>query len=409
MTKDYECCATCHAVVLDGGFFCTQCGASLTGDPRIGTRLLGRYRLVEKLGEGGMGAVYRAEQRVRGLVRTVAVKILHPELGASPSLRARFLRECEVVVSLTHPSTIRFFDFAELEDGALAIVMEHVDGETLAARLTRGPLPVEEALAVAAESAGSLEEAHARGIIHRDLKPENVMLYRAPGSRLGVKVLDFGVAKRSVPGERPLTARGELLGTPSHMSPEQIIGDPLDARSDVYALGLLVFEMLTGRSPFEPAGSLAEWIERHLHEPPRSIDRYPVAGVLPRAAREALMSALAKFPDERPPTARALIEALRRRPTTEAPHGASLRDTEPDDLRPSLMDDAPLVVPRSSRPLAVFALAAAVLLGFFAASGAFVLAGEAAMTAAPPAKSAPARAPAELAATSCAEDAATGC
>ncbi|MCB9595655.1 MAG: serine/threonine protein kinase [Sandaracinaceae bacterium] len=395
MTNEtHEGCGSCGAAANPASLFCVRCGAALHDDPRLGTFALGRYLLLEQLGAGGMGSVYRAEQHVGRFTRSVAVKILHPELSASPSVRARFEQECEVVVALTHPSTIRFFDFGELEDGALAIVMEHVPGETLAKRLERGPLPVEEALRVTAAIVGSLEEAHAAGVVHRDLKPENVMLYPRPGESVGVKVLDFGVAKRRAgPGEPVLTVRGQLLGTPAYMSPEQTVGGDLDARSDVYSLGLLVYEMLTGESPYEPAFSLADWVECHLHERPRSIDAYPaIVEALPAGARAALMSALAKRPEERPSSASGLLRALVGAPRIVVRSGDEGADdqrvTEPDGPRSfgpaSFADeDERLVVPVARHPLAILALAAAMLIGFFVASSSLVSLGEEAMATRP--------------------------
>ena len=375
-------CDACGQVSPPGSRFCVSCGARRHDDApldgRSGALVLGRFRLVEEIGAGAMGTVYRAEQRVGRFVRSVAVKILHPEHSATPTLRARFYRECELVVELSHANTIRFIDFGELEDGALAIVMELIEGETLQARIERGPLPKDEALHVAREIALSLEEAHAHGIVHRDLKPENVLLYERPGQRIGVKVLDFGIAKRRSGDleDRALTGQGEILGTPTTMSPEQFLGGEIDARSDLYALGVIVYEMLTGELPFAPASCLAEWASRHLDEAPVPIDVHAIGASLSPECRDALMRSLAKHPEDRPAHVMELVDGLygralppARRVSGEAAFGDE-RPTVPD-LRVLRMSDPPQI-PRARQPWLFAAFAAAILLGFAVASAAFV-------------------------------------
>ena len=218
-----------------------------------GTRL-GPYEIVGPLGAGGMGEVYRA--RDTRLDRSVAVKILPEHLATDPSLRARFEREARAVSLLSHPHICMLYDIGE-QDGVHFLVMEHLEGETLATRLERGPLPIGEAVAVATQIAGALAQAHRQGVVHRDLKPGNVMLTKA-----GAKLLDFGLAKQGpeaappissavMTKASPLTVQGTIIGTWQYMSPEQLEGSEADTRSDIFAFGALMYEMVTGRRAFE--------------------------------------------------------------------------------------------------------------------------------------------------------------
>ena len=273
------------------------------GDPLIGKILLGRYRVVRVLGEGGMGKVYLAEQKMGTATRKVAIKTLHQELIADPQLVARFHRECETVIELHHPNTVQFYDFGELEDKTLFIVMEFIEGEDLAHRLQRGPVDPQMADKLLIQICGSLHEAHQRGIVHRDLKPENVLLTSRGGQSDFVKVLDFGIAKRSEAeddSKAKLTKQGMVLGTPPYMSPEQFSGQTLDLRSDVYSLGIMTFEMITGHLPFE-AKTPWEWATKHLTQAPTPIDAFPAGAALPPNKKNAIMRALQKSRDDRHP------------------------------------------------------------------------------------------------------------
>jgi eukaryotic-like serine/threonine-protein kinase len=217
-----------------------------------GTKL-GPYEILSPIGAGGMGEVYKG--RDTRLERVVAIKVLPPHLAADPEFRERFDREAKSISSLNHPNICTLYDVGR-DQGHEFLVLEYLEGETLGARIAKGPLPLGEALKIAIEISSALDRAHRQGIVHRDLKPGNVMLTKA-----GSKLLDFGLAKSGgslagVPaselptGVAPLTVQGTILGTFQYMSPEQIEGQEADARSDIFALGSVLFEMLTGKKAF---------------------------------------------------------------------------------------------------------------------------------------------------------------
>jgi Tol biopolymer transport system component len=274
---------------------------------------LGPYEIVEPLGAGGMGEVYLS--RDTRLERTVAIKVLPAHLSADPEHRQRLEREARAISSLNHPHICQLFDVGE-SDGAIFLVMEHLQGETLAARLTRGALPIEEALLRACEILDALDRAHRQGIVHRDLKPGNVMLTAS-----GAKLLDFGLAKLAPASARvegaltalptqnlALTGAGTIVGTFQYMAPEQLEGKEADARSDIFAFGTVLYEMLTGRKAFE-GKSQATLIAAILeHDVPRLAAAAPMA---PPALEHVVGRCLAKSPDDRFQTARDLLLELR--------------------------------------------------------------------------------------------------
>ncbi len=206
------------------------------------------------------------------------------------------------IAELEHPNTIQVYDFGKTPDGILYIVMEFLSGKSVADVLVaEGPMSAERAGRILQQVCGSLAEAHGRGIVHRDLKPDNVVLLERAGQKDFVKVLDFGIAKRSSEedrNEQKLTQQGMVLGTPPYMSPEQFTGRPIDARSDIYSLGVMAFEMLTGKLPFV-ATTAWEWASQHMTQPPIPIESLPEGGAVPAGARAALKRALAKTPEER--------------------------------------------------------------------------------------------------------------
>jgi serine/threonine protein kinase len=226
-------------------------------DPLIGTIIGDRYRVEAELGSGGMGTVYRAEHVM--MEKRVALKVLHPSLAVVGSVMDRFQREAVALSRIEHPNVVAATDFGKLKNGSYYLALEYVDGRNLAETLqTEGLFDVRRALHIAYQIAEALHAAHARGIVHRDLKPHNVMLTGQPGAET-VKVLDFGLAKlRSKNIEGSTANIGAVFGTPHYMAPEQVASTNVDARADLYSLGIMMFEMLTGRRPFDadsPRGS----------------------------------------------------------------------------------------------------------------------------------------------------------
>jgi len=288
-------------------------GEAQSQDPLVGQVVGGKFTIVRQLGEGGMGCVYLAEQKLGGTARKVALKTLHKHLSHDPSIKARFNREVETVAALEHPNTIQVYDFGEMPDGTLYLVMEFVQGRSVADILEKdGAMQPSRVENILKQVCGSLEEAHNHGIVHRDLKPDNVVLCEKAGVKDWVEVLDFGIAKRSTehdPNEAKLTQQGMVLGTPPYMSPEQFTGQPVDVRSDIYALGVMAYEMLTGKFPFE-ANTAWEWASKHMTEPPRPIETQPLGANVPERMRNAIVRALAKNKDERFPSVREFFEAF---------------------------------------------------------------------------------------------------
>jgi eukaryotic-like serine/threonine-protein kinase len=312
-------CAACHTANVEGARFCAKCGALLPThsaeekDSLIGQIVGGRYRVTQLLGEGGMGRVYVAEQQMGTNVRKVAVKTLQAQYAQDPQVLARFHRECGTVSELEHPNTIHFFDFGQTPDGQLYIAMEFVQGQSLSTALQQGPMRPERVLKIMAQVCGSLEEAHGRGVVHRDLKPDNIILTTRAGQADFVKVLDFGIAKRSEAKdkaqEQKLTQQGMVLGTPPYMSPEQFSGKELDARSDIYSLGVMAYEMLTGRLPFE-ADTAWQWATAHMTAAPLPFESIPAAAGVPPSMRQAILRSLAKDRADRQPDVRRFYEDL---------------------------------------------------------------------------------------------------
>jgi eukaryotic-like serine/threonine-protein kinase len=288
----------------------TQSGSESSDS--IGRTLGGHYRLELLLGQGGMGSVYRGVQL--SVNRPVAIKLIS---GSSPNqdeMIRRFRREAEATARLSHPNTVRLFDFGVTESQELYMVMELLEGSDLAGHLQQtGPLAVQEALGIASQVLQALSEAHELGIVHRDLKPGNVFLSRLRGGGNFVKVMDFGIAGIEQAREtQKLTTPGAVMGTPSYMSPEQAQGKPVDARSDLYSLGVMLFEMLTGHSPYD-ADTVVSLLFAHVTQPHKLLAQ--VGARLPEhaAVQPLLDHLLAKTPDARPPSAAAVlaqIEAL---------------------------------------------------------------------------------------------------
>jgi serine/threonine-protein kinase len=267
-------------------------------DPLIGQTPLGQYRIVQKIGEGGFGAVYVAEQVEVG--RKAVIKVMRPRLGASDIFIKRFRREATVLAALDHHHLVRLYNFGELENGQLFLAMEYGGDRTLADEIRlNGRLTPERALLITEQVCEALQEAHSRGVVHRDLKPANILLSRKDG-RDWVKVVDVGIAKILEggidDGQSRLTDSDIIAGTPAYLSPEQANGKPLDGRSDLYAMGCVLYEMLSGRLPFEAQTPL-EFIKAHGLLPPISLGS---RGIVTSPAIQALVRrALEKEPAKR--------------------------------------------------------------------------------------------------------------
>ena len=281
-----------------------------------------KYAVERRIGEGGMGRVYRARQLV--LDKPVVLKVLHQELLSDARTVARFQREARAASRLNHPNSINILDFGVAEDGELFIAMEYVDGHDLHHLLSNEwPLPEPRIIRIVAQVLSALADAHAAGVIHRDLKPENVMVEpRRGGESDVVKVLDFGIAKIVDTAEAgpALTRAGFVCGTPEYMSPEQAKGAPLDARSDLYSVGVLLFQLVTRRLPFE-ADTAVGFATKHLTEPPPPPSRVRPGGCSPELER-LILCALSKDPAARPQTAEEFLERLQALPAGESSHAA---------------------------------------------------------------------------------------
>ncbi len=281
----------------DSGSLPTQPATEAGADPFVGKLVGERYRLLHKVGVGGMGAVYRAEHTL--MKKTVALKLLHGELGQVEDMVRRFEREAQSASRLSHPNIITVTDFGRAESGELYLVMEFVPGRSLDDAIEEARnLPLPRALGIARQMLAALAHAHAEGVVHRDLKPANVMLTRSPDgqSEDTVKILDFGVAKLTQelpPGDRPLTQASVVFGTPSYMSPEQATGQDTDHRADLYACGVMLYEMLTGRKPFM-ASDLVKVLAMQVTRAPPAFASVAPELHLPAALEAVVMRALEK-------------------------------------------------------------------------------------------------------------------
>ena len=304
-------CSRCGSTYGADALFCARDGTKLApedtdlnpdADPYIGTVIGGDIEIRSVAGVGAMGRVYRAHQR--GIDRDVAVKILHREMSGNTQLVQRFHREAKIASKLQHPHVVEVYLAGQLPDRALYIVMEYLDGLSLAASMiaSGGAFTPARALSIALQICDAVGEGHGRGIVHRDLKPENVMLVRRAEMVDWVKVLDFGIAKVAVGEQSMQTAAGLVFGTARYISPEGAQGANVGPSGDVYSLATMIFQMLAGRTPFdaEPVGLLI----KHIHEAPPPITSFPRAAELHPALVKVIMDNLAKEPARRAQNAR---------------------------------------------------------------------------------------------------------
>lgn len=323
-------CPNCKILNADAARFCNSCGTTLSRspaaayaetaamtsdvtaqapasnkDPLIGSSIDGRYRLDSLIGRGGMGAVYCATRLLIG--DEVAVKILHTEQGSDPHAAERFRREARAAARLKHPNAVSIYDFGVSSDGLQFLVMELVEGKSLReVTRTRGPLDSALVAEIASQICAALDEAHRQHIVHRDIKPDNIILNVTPAG-LRVKVLDFGIAKLRDDTVSHLTQTGSVMGTPHYMSPEQCLGEELDSRADIYSVGIVVYELLCGRVPFNSPISTAVVVQ-HVNQPPPSL--LGINPNIPAAIEAVVFHALEKSRHARPATAGALAQEL---------------------------------------------------------------------------------------------------
>jgi serine/threonine protein kinase len=276
-------------------------------DPWLGKTITEKYLLEKLIGSGGMGSVYAGKHIDLG--RSVAIKVMNSDIVTDKTAEARFIREAKTAAKLDHPNAVTIHDFGTIEGGGAFIVMEYISGQTLRKYLAQnGPLSLEQALEWFTPICEVIETAHQRGIIHRDLKPENIML-KVVGDDIVIKVVDFGLAKL-VSGEevsQKLTKTGEFMGTPQYMAPEVYDGENADSRADIYALGIILYEMITGKVPF--SGSVQNIISGHLFKEPTSVTE--IKPNLPQELDEVLKLALEKKRDERVSSAIAFANAFK--------------------------------------------------------------------------------------------------
>ncbi len=311
-------CAVCGARYPGDGLFCPNDGAPLqsaagaereTDDPYLGLEISGHIEIRQLAGVGAMGRVYRAFQR--GIDRDVAVKILHRELSANAQLVSRFTREAKVASRLQHPNVVQVLLAGQLQDRALYMVMEYLDGLSLQSALAAagGALPLSRALHIGLQLCEAAGEAHAQGIVHRDLKPENVMLVRRGSDPDYAKVLDFGIARINWGEQSMATAAGLIFGTARYISPEGAQGNVVGPEGDVYSIATLLFQMLSGRTPFEGDQAVGLLVAQ-IHDAPPQLKSIPRSEYVPDPIAEVIMANLAKDPSKRESDARGLGQAL---------------------------------------------------------------------------------------------------
>ncbi|MFW5925429.1 MAG: protein kinase domain-containing protein [Myxococcota bacterium] len=306
-------CPSCGSRFSQEATFCPHDGSPIrelpdqepAEDPLLGRVIDGRYRVERQIGEGGMGIVYLATHTVLG--KKLALKVLRGEMARDADVVRRFIQEAQTASSIGHSNIVDISDFGRLDDGAVYFAMEYLDGDALTQLIGRGgSVPMREAIRIIEQMASALGAAHARGVVHRDMKPDNVFILRR-GDDPVVKVLDFGIAKVGGAGAK-LTKTGMVFGTPHYMSPEQAAGHAVDGRTDIYAVGVIMYEMFTGKVPFE-ADTFMGILTKHMFEQPVPPSQMVEGGPL-GAIEDVILRALAKKPEQRYQTMEELLADL---------------------------------------------------------------------------------------------------
>lgn len=362
-------CPTCSSHFSPDGRFCPFDGTPLvaavgwdpSADALIGVVVDGRYEVLSVIGEGGMGTVYQVRHRALG--KRFALKALRKDLALDGEIAARFIQEARTAAAVSHPGLVEITDFGRLESGQVYFVMELLEGQSLAALLrSGGPLPAARGLSIVRQLVHALKAAHDANIVHRDLKPDNIHVSRGDADSDLVKIVDFGLAK--VIGSSKLTRSGMVFGTPHYMSPEQAAGELVDHRADIYALGIVMYEMFTGKVPFE-ADSYMGVLTKHMYMTPA-----PPSQLAPQlkslgSLEDVILRCLQKRPEARYPNLTALLADLDQRLPASSPHAAGARPAPVSVLADQLeLPGVDEVAPRKpSRLYPLLFIAAAFVVG----------------------------------------------
>jgi serine/threonine protein kinase len=364
---------------LDGTQNVPAVDSGAPADPFVGQTIDGRYRIEARIGEGGMGVVYRAIHVL--LKKTLAIKVMRGEQANEPEVVQRFVQEARASSAIGHPNIVNISDFGTTPDGAVYFAMEYLQGQTLAEAMQTGPIQRERAVGIFIQIASALQAAHESGIVHRDLKPDNIFLIREPEHDDFVKVLDFGIAKVKNAAAK-ITRTGMVFGTPHYMSPEQAAGQAVDHRSDIYSLGVIMYQVFAGQLPFD-AESYMGVMTKHMFEEPVLPSRWTAE--LRGSIEDIIMKALQKKAEQRYQSMLQLREDLERAhsgqpihayaPISSEPALAGFTGTQPALEKPytgtdldlatdAVSDDERVSLPMQKRPVWLLLLIGALLLGF---------------------------------------------
>ncbi|MFL5606915.1 MAG: protein kinase domain-containing protein [Gemmatimonadaceae bacterium] len=350
-------CPTCGAEYPANERFCPRDGAALRtqggGTDLVGSIIAERYHVIRKLGEGGMGQVYLAEHVKMG--RKSAVKVMNPGMVHDADAISRFNREAANASRINHPNVAGIYDFGETPDGLIFLAMEYIEGQPLTELVeSTGALPPMRAADIARQAADALTVAHEMGIVHRDLKPDNIMIAKNRDGSDCVKVVDFGIAKAADNQAQKVTRTGLVVGTPEYMSPEQLAGDKLDGRSDVYSLALVAFHMLTGRLPF-PSDTAQESMIMRLTDKPRSLAEMQPGSTWSPEVQAVMDRALERDAKLRYQTANEFGRALYAALAMMDPDGAEARTSVMDAVPPTRVGEpaAPPVKRKRRGPILI--------------------------------------------------------